>query len=121
MEPLRLMRVEIGRFMWLRRQAEGTIGMNKLINELQAMIEEQSAKCGGNEVFLHMHPNTAEHLSQLCEQDILSSNVNQDSNYGIVKRLASTNIITNKWIDPDVIFILPCNGIKQVKLDREEV
>ena len=76
--------------------------MNKLIYELQAMIEEQSAKCGGNGVFLYMHPNTAEHLSRLCE-------------------LVGTKIITKKWIDPDVIFIIPWEGIKQVKLDREEV
>ena len=81
------------------------MGMNKLINELQAMIEEQSAKCGGNEVFLRMHPNTAEHLSQLCEQDILSSNVNQDSNHGILARLLGAKIITKKLIEPDVILI----------------
>jgi hypothetical protein len=100
---------------------EGVMNMNKFINELQAVIEKQSAKYNGNEVFLLMHPNTAKHLFQLYEQDILSYNVNQDSNYGIVKRLASTKIITNKRIDPDVIFILPCDGIKQVKLDGDEV
>lgn len=79
--------------------------MNKFTHELQAMIEEQSAKCGGNEVFLRMHPNTAEHLSQLCEQDILSSNVNQDGNHGILARLVDAKIITKKLIEPDVILI----------------
>lgn len=97
------------------------MGMNKFSNELRAIIEEQSAKCGGNEVFLYMHPNTAEHLSRLCEQDILSSNVNQDSNHGILASFVGTKVIVKKWIDPDVILITSCNGIKQVKLDREEV
>ena len=73
------------------------MNMNKFIDELQAMIEEQSAKCGGNGVFLCMHPNTAEHLFRLCE-------------------LVGTKIITTEWIDPDVIFIIPWKGIEGIKV-----
>jgi hypothetical protein len=92
--------------------------INKLVEELQETVIDQSAKCGGAEMFLYMNPNTATHLSKLYEQEILGCS----GNHGTIKRFAGSEVVTKEWMDPDIIRVGPCDDaayFAQLKLDRE--
>jgi hypothetical protein len=92
--------------------------INKLVEELQETIIDQSAKCGGAEMFLYMNPNTATYLSKLYEQEILGCS----GNHGNIERIAGSKVVTKRWMDPDIIRVGPWNDtihMAQLKLDRE--
>lgn len=90
--------------------------INKFIDNLQSVVLEQSAKCGGEEMFLYMHPDTATHLSKMYEQEILGCT----GDHGTIKRIGSAEVVTKRWMDPDLILVGPRDDtthVVQLKFD----
>lgn len=90
--------------------------INKLVEELQKTVIDQSAKCGGAEMVLYMNPNTATHLTKLYEQEILGCS----GDHGNIERIGSSKIFTRRWMDPDLILVGPLDDtthIVQLKLE----